>query len=334
VRAKDGPLDNGLKDLKLMNNSIPELDMEEIDLGLELLGKEISFPIVINAITGGVPEAYQINYNLAQLAAKYRLPMAVGSQVVAIDDPKQVKSFSIVREVNPDGVVFANVSAGTQVDKALKAVEMVSADALQLHFNLPQELAMPEGERSFKGIAKNIREIIDNCPVPVIAKEVGFGFTRETVKKLFDLGVTWFDNSGSGGTNFIGIENRRGGDFAELADWGLPTAVSLLEVLSLSLPVTVIASGGIRTAQDIAKCISAGADLVGMAGSLLKKLQWEGYDALDKHMARLTFQFKAVCMMTGSSNLQELRKQPLIILGQTAEWMRCRGIEPGKWANR
>lgn len=46
------------------------------------------------------------------------------------------------------------MSAGVNPDIALEAIEMIGADGLQLHFNVPQELAMPEGDRNFKGTLK------------------------------------------------------------------------------------------------------------------------------------------------------------------------------------
>ena len=56
---------------------------------------------------------------------------------------------------------------------------MIAADALQLHLNVPQELAMREGERHFSGMLDNIARIAALSPVPVIAKEVGFGLSRK-----------------------------------------------------------------------------------------------------------------------------------------------------------
>lgn len=56
-----------------------------------------------------------------------------------------IETFSIVRKTNPKGTIFSNVGADVPVDKALQAVELLDAQALQIHVNSPQELVMPEG---------------------------------------------------------------------------------------------------------------------------------------------------------------------------------------------
>lgn len=290
---------------------------------------------MVNALTGGTEQSHRINQDLAIMAEKYGLAMAVGSQAIAVNDRSLRNTFSVVRHLNPEGVVIANVGAATPVNQVLEAVDMIDADAIQLHFNVPQELAMQEGDRSFKGITENIREIVAACPVPVIAKEVGFGFSRESVQLLYNTGVRMFDNSGKGGTNFIRIEDQRQGCFKEeLNDWGIPTAISLAEIIALRYPLTVIASGGIRTALDAAKALALGADMVGLAGPLLKILLEQGADALNQVVEGFLFRLKSVFLMTGSRDVAAIRQHPLLILNQTAEWLRTRGIDPTVWARR
>lgn len=314
---------------------MPELNVDEIDLSTGFLNKRLNFPLLINAITGGTEQARRINESLAYLSNKYGLAMAVGSQTIALHDPGQRDTFNIVRDTNPDGIVIANLGANIEVEQAIQAVEMISADALQLHFNVPQELTMPEGDRNFKGVIENVRKIVQECPVPVIAKEVGFGFSRESVEKLYAAGVRIFDNGGKGGTNFLVIEDKRDGRFNnEFNDWGIPTATSLAEIISLGFPIKLIASGGIRSAGDAAKAISMGADLVGIAGPFLKVLLNDGIIKLDIQINEFLYKLKAVFLMTGSRNCEEIKRQPLIILNDTAEWLVSRGVDPGIWSRR
>ncbi len=309
--------------------------MDEIDLGLDFLGKRLRLPMVINAITGGTEQAARINQILSSIAVRYEIAMAVGSQTIAIHDPGLRYTFSIVREYNPDGLVFANVAAGSAVSEAVEAVEMMNADALQIHFNIPQELAMSEGERSFRGILNRVQKIVDNCPVPVIAKEVGFGFSRESICRLYEAGISIYDISGQGGTNFITIEDQRSGKFmGEMDQWGIPTAVSLMEAISLDLPIQIIASGGIRTAADAAKAYALGADMVGIAGPFLRTLLNHGPEELEREIEEMIYRLKAVFLMTGSGNLEQIKKQPLIILNETAQWIESRGIDKLMWSRR
>lgn len=334
-QSQDGPARSGFQDIHLIHQAIPQLDLEDVDLSQLLFGKRLRYPVVINAMTGGTPLAGQINRDLASVAGYHGLAMAVGSQAIALEDATLADTFRVVRSLNPHGLVIANVSAKTPVENALEAVGMIDADALQVHLNVPQELAMQEGERHFRSAIENILQIVDRCPVPVIAKEVGFGISRESLRLLYDAGIRAVDNSGQGGTNFIVIEDRRQGCFCgELDEWGMPTAVSLAEIISMGLPIQVIASGGIRTALDAAKALAIGADAVGMAGPLLKVALHQGTEALVDYMEKWLYRLKAAFLMTGSADLVSIRNKPVIILEKTAQWLQARGIDPHYWARR
>ena len=317
----------------LVPDAVPELAWQDIDLQTSFLGKSLAYPVLINALTGGTESAYHINKTLAATASRFGLAMAVGSMTIAVENPAVLDSFTVAREVNPDGIIIANCSANLEAVKACRLVDLIEADALQLHLNVAQELAMEEGDRDFRGILDNVARIVDDCPVPIIAKEVGFGLSRETAVKLYRAGVRIIDNGGSGGTNFIAIEHQRRGQFdQQLYEWGIPTAVSLAEIIAQKLPLQVIAAGGIRTALDIAKAIAMGADLVGMTGWFLRRLE-PGQD-LTGQLAGLLRQLQAVFLMCGAGNCESLKNKPLLILGRTADWLRARGIDPAIWSAR
>jgi len=126
-------------DITILHNCLSEVNLKEIDISTSLQGIKLEKPIIINAMTGGTPEGERINRQLAIIAKRLNLAMAVGSQKIALENPKSTRSFEIVREVNPEGIIFANLGADATVDEARRAIEMIGADALQLHLNVPKK---------------------------------------------------------------------------------------------------------------------------------------------------------------------------------------------------
>ena len=155
-----------------------------------------------------------------------------GGKVPIADDD----TFSVVRKLYPKGILFANISALATVDEARRAVAMIEAQGLQIHLNPAQELAMEEGDRTLAGVSI-LPKSAQKVEVPVIAKETGCGMAREQAQELLDCGVTLLDIGGAGGTNFPAIEGCRYPEGnRELAEWGIPTAVSLAEVVGVRVP--------------------------------------------------------------------------------------------------
>ncbi|WP_258359031.1 type 2 isopentenyl-diphosphate Delta-isomerase [Moorella sulfitireducens (nom. illeg.)] len=313
---------NGLEDVHLIHQALPELDWQDIDLSCRWLGKTLAAPFIINALTGGPPETIEINAALARVARRTGIAMAVGSQRGAIENKAWMESFTITRRENPEGLLLANVGAGNSPEDAREAVAMIAADGLQVHLNAAQELVMPEGDRSFRGWLENIKDMVNILDVPVIAKEVGFGLSREAALQLYNCGVRIFDVGGRGGTDFAAIENkRRDRQVASLAYWGLPTAVSILEIKELSLPVEIVATGGIRSVLDAARALALGAKIVGAAGHFLKILLERGEDALVQEIFDWQEDLKRICLLTGCSTPAELATRRVVITGKTKAWL-------------
>jgi len=316
------------KDITLVHNCLPEVNLSEVDISTNLGSLRLKNPIIINAITGGYKGAKKINKQLARIAKELEIPMAVGSQKIALDG-EAADSFKIARQENPNGIIFANIGADVNVSDAVKAVKMLEADALQLHLNIPQEIVMKEGRKNFKGILENIKEITHNIKVPVIVKEVGFGIAREQARALIDSGVKIIDVGGFGGTNFIAIENRRRrfNRLKSLEEWGIPTPISLIEVITeVKDKADVISSGGLNSGLDVAKSLALGAKAAAFAGLFLFILINKGPLALKNFIKKITTELMYSMVMTGAKNLEELREKPLIIDGRTYIWMKNRGI--------
>ncbi|GAF35427.1 type 2 isopentenyl-diphosphate Delta-isomerase [Lentilactobacillus farraginis] len=300
--------------LRFVHQSVPKYNLADIDLTTAIGPLTMKLPFYIEAISGGSPKTAQINQKLAMIAKQTGLAMAVGSQSVALSDPTLAPSFKIVRQVNPNGLIFANIGANQSLTAAQQAIEMIGADALEVHVNPTQELIMPEGDRQFQFL-ENISQMTAQLSVPVIVKEVGFGMSRETIQQLIDLGVAYINVSGHGGTNFAEIENFRRRDKAMdyLKDWGLTTPESLLESRSFQDRLTVLASGGVKSPLDIAKCLALGAKAVGIAGEFLHLAIHQDIETIIQTVQQWQYGLKTIMMMTNSQNLLELRQRKLIL---------------------
>ncbi|UCZ54755.1 type 2 isopentenyl-diphosphate Delta-isomerase [Bacillus shivajii] len=328
--------DSGFDDIRFIHQSLPNANVKDVSLTSKIGGLEISSPIFINAMTGGGGSSTEaINRQLAEVAANCQLPMAVGSQMSAIKDENEIPSYRTVREMNEKGVIFANIGSEANVDQSKRCIEMIEANALQIHLNVIQELVMPEGDREFEGALNRIEKIVENVDVPVIVKEVGFGMSKEAALKLNDVGVQAIDVGGFGGTNFSKIENeRRLLPYSFFNDWGIPTAVSIAEVREATHDVSIISSGGLQSASDIAKSIALGANGAGMAGRVLSWLQNDGIDDTIESINRLKEELTMVMTALGASSIMELQQVPIIIKGNTKEWLDERNVDTKLYANR
>jgi isopentenyl-diphosphate delta-isomerase len=278
--------------------------------------------VLISSMTGGTEQAGKINQCLAEAAQECGVAMGVGSQRAALEDPKQIPSFAIVRKVAPDILLFANLGAvqlnyGYSIDQCRRAVDMIAADALILHLNPLQEAVQPGGDTNFAGLAKKIEEVCKRIEVPVIAKEVGWGISERTAKILADCGVSAIDAAGAGGTSWSQVEMHRAPDAftrelaATFIGWGIPTAESILSVKKVVPEMILFASGGLKNGLDIAKCIALGATLGGMAGPFLKAAAVSTWNVVE--MLKLTKrQIEVTMFASGAGTLESLKAGKLV----------------------
>ncbi|MRX71017.1 type 2 isopentenyl-diphosphate Delta-isomerase [Bacillus lacus] len=327
---------NGFDDVSFVHHSLPNISVNEISLQTSIGELLLSSPFFINAMTGGGgQETLHINRNLSLAAAECNIPIAVGSQMSAVRDPAERSTFEVVRKVNPKGIIFANLGSEASVEQARQAIEMLEANAIQIHLNVIQELVMPEGDRNFKGALDRIAQIAALSGVPVIVKEVGMGISKETAVKLESAGVTAIDAGGYGGTNFSKIENmRRSTVLSQFDDWGIPTAASIAEISPSVREVTIIGSGGITNALDAAKAIALGASAAGLAGFLLKTFVDRGYEALIEEISSLKENLAYIMTALGAASIAELQKKQLVISGETHHWLSQRGVSTEEFSRR
>lgn len=313
--------------IRFVHQSLPESDLASTDLSTTYGALQFSAPFFINAMTGGSAHTKQINQRLARIAKETGLAMATGSLSAAIKDASLSDTFTIVRKENPTGLILANIGAEHSIEAAKRAVDLLEADALQVHINVAQELTMPEGARSFHWL-NNIEKMVNQIHCPVIVKEVGFGMSRETARQLHEIGVTYLDVSGKGGTNFAQIENSRGNDwYQELNDWGMTTAESLLDLQTERANFHLTASGGIHSPLDVAKCLALGADLVGVSGYFLHYLLHHSDEEVIAEIKRWQSELRVILTLVGCKEPHELSQQAIVIDESLSHWCTARGID-------
>ena len=339
-------IDPGFKDVKLIHVSLPEIDLAEVDVSTSFINHRLQAPLIIESMTGGTPQAMKINCNLAEAAEDMGVAIGVGSQRAALEDEKMIETYSIVRDKAPSVPVLANLGAsqllGEEAEEhAKEAVRMLNADALLIHLNTLQEAIQPEGQTSFRGVTRIISKIIHKINVPVILKETGAGISHEVAKRLKSAGVSIIDIAGLGGTSWAAVEYYRASRVrkeqkAKLGktfwDWGIPTVISLVEVSSIP-GIDVIASGGIRTGLDVAKALALGADLTGIALPLLKPAT-EDSKQVKIILRNLIEELKTAMFLTGATDINEMKKTPVVITGMTREWLVQRGFSTESFSSR
>ncbi len=327
----------GWRDVHLLHEALPRVDLAAVDLSVEFLGRRLRAPLIISAMTGGHPAAREINARLGRAAQRHGLAMGVGSQRAALRSPGLADTYRVAREAAPDQLLVANLGAAQLVpqdsgeplhpEQVREAVTMIGADALAIHLNFLEEVVQTEGDRRVTGLREALAAVVAEAPVPVIAKETGAGLSRRAAVELAGLGFRALDVGGLGGTSFAAVEaararargDRRGAGLGDIyRDWGIPTAVSVVAAAGPGLPV--IATGGVRTGLDAARAMALGAHLVGVARPLLTAAL-EGETALDVWIERFLEELRVAVFLTGGARAADLRSTPKVITGETRRWL-------------
>ena len=325
-----------LEDIVLLHQALPEIDEQDIDTSCRFLGKDLAAPLMICAMTGGHPATKEINLRLGQAASEMGIAIGVGSQRAALEDSRLEETFSVVREAAPDIPVIGNIGAvqlkrsGPEILE--KLAEMIDADAIAIHLNFLQESIQPEGDRDGAGVLQAIKSAAEG-PLPIMVKETGAGISGEVARNLVCAGIKMIDVSGTGGLSWAGVEAFRAAetedeDLEEMGRlmecWGIPTPVSIVECRSAG--AYVIASGGVRSGLDIARSLALGAGLAGASLPFLRPAT-EGKDAVVRTTRSYIRALRMAMFLTGSQDLTQLGRSPLVVLGRTREWLEARGFD-------
>lgn len=317
-----------LAEVELVHNALPELHADGVDSSVDLLGKRLAAPVVIAAMTGGTDEAAAINRDLARAADGLGLGFGLGSQRAMLVRPHTAYTFQ-VREVAPRVLLLGNL--GLVQARAMTTAEVAAlcrdtgVDALCVHLNPAMEIVQPGGDRDFTRGLDTLRRLVEELPIPVVAKETGCGISRGVARMLRGVGVAHLDVSGAGGTSWVAVEAHRAVDpderalAEELWDWGIPTAASLLQVQGLGF-TGVVATGGLRTGSDVARAVALGAAAGGLAAPVLKAHRAGGYEGVVAFLRRVILTVRSIMLLTGSATVADLQRAPRVLGPALARW--------------
>ncbi len=270
----------GFSDIALRPKALPEMAWDDVDTSTTFLGRKIPYPILITGMTGGITQGAEINRRLALAAQHFGIPMGVGSQRVALENPSHAPIFA-VKTYAPNLFLIGNVGIAQirsrhATQDCQRAVHMIGADALAIHVNVLQEVVQVEGDRDFRDIFRSIEKVVRHLDVPVMIKEVGCGIDVETAKRLAEIGVAAIDCGGKGGTSWSLIEGARAKSPVTQSigqtfrDWGIPTALSVALVRKALPHMPLVATGGMRDGLMVAKAMALGATVCGIGLPIFK----------------------------------------------------------------
>jgi len=316
-----------LEHVQLVHSALPELHADDVDTTTELLGHKLSAPVIVAAMTGGTDRAAEVNKDLARAAEELGLAFGLGSQRAMFERPDTTWTFQ-VRDVAPNVLLLGNL--GLVQAKKMSTAEIaelcakVGANALCIHLNPAMEIVQPGGDRDFSGGLDLLRRLVEELPIPVVAKETGCGLSRAVAERIAATGVKAVDTSGAGGTSWVAVEAHRAVDedqrvlAEELWDWGIPTAASVLQLRGL--PLEIVATGGLKNGSDVARAVALGATVGGIAAEALRAHKAGGYDGAKTFLRRCVLAVRSIMLLTGCRTVAELRRVPTILTGDLSRW--------------
>ncbi len=321
----EGPGTTGLERVSL--RPAPAIvPADAVDLRTSFLGCPVRMPLMIASMSGGWGLGRALNLALAGLAERWGVPFSVGSMRPALEDPRRMADYD-VKSCAPQVPVLGNIGVWQLRDpdlaaRCLAACDALGFDALMVHVNPAHEEAQPEGERDLDGAMEVLSRFAGAASLPILVKEVGHGFTPEALGALAAMPIQGLDVAGAGGTNWPLVEAARipAGTPAwqravALGAAGRDTCSTLMDAAPLFADRMLIAGGGIRTGEDIAKCLALGADVASVAAPILRQLCFEDQagelvvreDGADPWFAHIEGSLRGAFGLAGAASVAEMR---------------------------
>lgn len=302
----------------LCHEALPDLNFNALSIQSTRFKKTIPTPFLVSSMTAGHEQAPLINRTLMEACAHSGWAMGVGSQRRELKDRKAASEWTALRRDFAAVSLFSNIGIAQAISAPCTLIEdltaAIHAEALIIHCNPLQECIQPEGTPDFAGCYDAIAALVEALPIPIVIKETGCGFSKNTLLRLNELGVAAVDVAGSGGTHWGRIEGHRATDEIRKSaaktfqHWGINTVQSLMLAQSIQPNFELWGSGGVRTGLDAAKVAALSATTIGMAKPVLEQALIS-VDAVRAFMQIIEYELKVALFCTGSLCLTELQEK-------------------------
>ncbi len=307
------PFDN----YSLIHEALPDINFDEISIESYRFNKSVKKPFIISSMTAGHANALNINECFMKACSQTNWAMGVGSQRRELTDKTASEEWKLLRRDYPHVSLYSNLGIAQIIDTPLASIERLidslQASALIIHCNPLQESIQPEGTPHFKGSWNALNQLVQQIRIPIIIKETGCGFSKTTLARLNDLGISAVDVSGTGGTHWGRIEGHRAindeikQQIAQtFRNWGIDTIQSIQNAIAIKPQFEIWGSGGVRHGLDAAKLFALGATTVGFAKPLLEAAL-ESSEQILKKMILIENELKTAMFCTGSLILSDLK---------------------------
>ena len=311
---QNAPINHSLDRIQLIPKSLPEVNFDEINTEITILGHTLKAPILLAPITGGSSESEKINLSLAKVAHDLDIGMSVGSQKSMIDNFNLLYTYQ-VRKTAPGILLFGNIGISDLKNMEIKKIENIvnniQADSLMIHINPMQEIFQPEGNHDFSELLEVLRDIVSTVPFPVFVRSVGCGIDPVTAKRILQVGIEGLDIAGNDGTNWITLEgNRRSEKEWQAAsitfkNWGLDLYTNLKLLKNISTHTILIGTGGISNGLQGAKVLAMGTKLFSIGRFALETLINKGEDGLKTEIERIILELKIAMFGVGIRQISD-----------------------------